>query len=289
MSITINHVLSNKDIAWKIFSEFDSRTLSKCSMVCKLFNKINADMGIKLNDVLRSDEFFWEIFSKLDLAAFMNCSSVCKSWDSRTNRNDLQQKLIPEVFALCENNTRKCLSEHATNSIDKMLKRFKELVEKTERFGAFSFTCVFPYNPDNVLSVKRAPANDDLSIAEMSEMPFDHHTDFCILMKPLTDHNFSYQWATSHPYFCERKFSGMSIEHGIEIANKVSSIIEQHDYPRTYLIRRLHRHFTFLPMWRKILIVGGVAVGLGAIAYYTAPKIKEFCNFFNYKQLDLSE
>jgi hypothetical protein len=292
MSLTINHVLSNEDIARKIFSELDSKTLSKLCSVCKLFNKINIDIGVKINNIFKFDELCLEVFSKFDLETFISCSSVCKLFDSTTNRTELIKKVIPETFALFGNNTKNCLSKHAINSIDEMMMRFKKLIDKTEPLGLFSFKCVFPYNSNNVFFAKRQPAlNNGVAIAGIDEnYPFDHE-DFCVLMKPLTDSNHSAHYLVQFdPYLFQIKTTGVPGEQESQITNGVFSVVEQHDYPRTYLIRKAHRKFIFLPQWQKMLIVGGVAaISLGALAYYTAPRIKQFCSFFDYKQLSLGE
>jgi hypothetical protein len=208
---------------------------------------------------------------------------------------------MPEVFVLCEHNTKKCLSKYAVNSFDEMMLRFKKLIEKTEPFGAFSFACVSPYDPDNEFFVKRHPRilNDD---AEPVDMEFNHE-DFCILMKPITNKGCSVLGINyNFPFFFQCEISlNTSWEQTGQISEETHSIIEQHDYPRTYLIRRAHRKFIFLPQWQKMLIVGGVAaIGLGALgyygglafynsSYYNNSGIKKFCDFFNYKQLNLSE
>jgi hypothetical protein len=253
-------------------------------------------MSLTINHVLEFDELSFEIFSKLDPETFICCSSVCKSWESTTNKNELIRELIPEVFALFKENTKKCLSDHAVTSIDKMMMRLKKLVEKTEPLGLFSFKCVFPYNSNNVFFAKGVRPG---IINET--YPFGHE-DFCVLMKPLTDSNHSAHYLFQFDsYLFEVKTSGIPGEQEPQITNGAFSMVEQRDYPRTYLIRRAHRKFIFLPQWQKILIVGGVAaIGIGTLAYYGGlafckssyykdSGIKKFCDFFNYKQLSLGE
>ena len=196
------------------------------------------------------------------------------------------------MFALCEHDTKKCLSKYAVRSFDEVVARFEKLIKKIEPLGPFSFACVSPYNPDNDLFVKRQPTilNNDGSIAIDGNYPFAHE-DFCVLMQPITNRensDFSIRNYFPYPHFFQFSISGnIPFEQECQICDRINSIIKQHDYPRTHLIRKAWQKFS---LWQRELIIGGVAiVGLGALAYYSAPRIKQFYEFFNYKQLSLGQ
>ena len=315
MSITINHVLSNRDMSRQIFSEFDSRTLSKCSSVCKLFNKIIADNGVQLNDILQLEDFFLAVFSKLDAEMVIRCSLVCNLWNSKISRDDVLQKLIPEVSVLCNKNIKECINKYAVGSLDEMTERFKKFIEKTQPFEFFLFACVCPYNPDNEYCVERQPyplpLDKDLNLE-----------DFCILMKPINNRE-SILWtptiicnswipALFPPYYClQFNISGnfpcenkSPIYFETPVYEETMSIIEQHDYPYTHRIRGAWQTFKCSPSYsaaRAVVIGGAVVASLAGVAalgyyggrafcnssYYDTSKIKKFCDYFNYNQLDI--
>lgn len=271
----LNHLLSNKDLSNIIFSGFDSRTLSRCSSVCKLFNEIKTDMEIKLNNILSLNDIGIEVFSNFDKKTFIKCSSVCKLWNEIANNHELLCKFIPEFSVLCKFNTgKKCLNKHAIAEFDEISVRFKELIEKTEPLGTFSFICIFPYNPDNNFIIERKAVKTNKDGSNVIEDCSMDHMDFCILMKPITNKTSrsSAHRSSAHPYFFKVEIEGnISDEQQLQIIRKTQSILQQHDYPGTYQIREKCQEFVN-SFWKREFIIGGVvaifAVGLSATFWF---------------------
>lgn len=90
-----------------------------------------------------SEIFFFE-FNQFDLEI---CSLVSKTWNKFANDDCLWIKLVPGIKEVVGKNFSSYIKSHRVRSLNELINRFAESLDKIPTGGSLTFSCFFPFNP----------------------------------------------------------------------------------------------------------------------------------------------
>lgn len=112
-----------------------------------------------------------------------NWGQVCKLWQQITSSDDYLSIIGP--FTKDERGIKEFLNKHAVKSISAVLERFQRHLSSLELHESYSFACLFAYNQDDLVFIKKEAHQFSSSDAITDHCIDQKNIDFCVLMSPL--------------------------------------------------------------------------------------------------------